>query len=466
MASILVVEDEANMRRILAVLLGKDGYTVLEASDMASARALLEKDTCDLVLADQRLPDGEGLNLVSECHALDPPLPIILLTAYASVDLAVAALREGAFDFLTKPFNPDVVRSAVRRAFDHVTLLRENTRLKDEVTRLSESGPLVGQSAAMAQVRELIARVAPAHATVLITGETGTGKELVARELHRASTRAAKPFLAVNCAAVAEQLLESQLFGHERGAFTGADHTHQGFFESAHGGTLFLDEAGEMSLALQAKLLRVLVDGEITRVGATTPRQTDVRVVVATHRDLDAMVRDGRFRDDLFYRLNVVHIPVPPLRDRREDMPLLVEHFLTSVAKEMKVPRRQASAEVLESLARYEFPGNIRQLRNLIERAYILGRSDVLEPADFAGSALEGTLAGPQALGEPIDGLFARLPAALDLRKTLEAVERALIQRALHDANGKQAEAGRRLGLSRSDMVYKVRKFDLKTDTK
>jgi DNA-binding NtrC family response regulator len=462
MARILVLEDEASMRRILTVLLNKDGHTVLEAATVSNARSLLAEDACDLLLADQRLPDGTGLDLVSHCKTMEPALPVILLTAYASIDLAVAALREGAFDFLTKPFNPDVVRGAVRRAFEHITLVRENSQLKHEVSCLRDNSTLIGNSPAMAQVRDWIARVAPTQATVLITGETGTGKELVAREIHRASPRARKPFLAVNCAAVSEQLLESQLFGHERGAFTGAERTHRGFFESAHEGTLFLDEAGEMSLGLQAKLLRVLADGVVLRVGATEERRTDVRVLVATHRDLGTMVRDGRFRDDLYYRLNVVQIPVPPLRERRADISLLLDHFLEAIAGEMKVTRRYASPRVLEALTRYDYPGNIRELRNLVERAYILGRGTTLDIADFAGALGDAVHSDKETAG--IDNLIEKLPESLNLRETLDEVERALIQRALDVAGGVQAEAGRQLQLSRSDMAYKVRKYGLKPD--
>ncbi|MBI1319096.1 MAG: response regulator [Candidatus Hydrogenedens sp.] len=462
MARILVLDDEENMRRVLEVLLQKDGHVVDQAQDLAAARRILAAEACDLVLADQRLPDGEGLALVPECRAMEPPVPVILLTAYASIDLAVSALREGAFDFLTKPFNPGVLRGAVHRAFEHVSLLRENLRLKNELVRLNATGDLVGRSPAMTRLRELIGRVAPASATVLITGETGTGKELVARAIHQSSARSSKPLLIVNCAAVAEQLLESQLFGHERGAFTGADRAHRGFFEAADEGTLFLDEAGEMSLGLQAKLLRVLMDGEVMRVGASSPRHVDVRVLVATHRDLQRMVAEGRFREDLYYRLNVVPIPVPPLRQRREDVAPLLEHFLVQVALEMKVPRRRVSSAALARLTNYDFPGNVRELRNLVERAYILGRNELLEAEDFSLAAEPAS----SVAEDPLGPVLSRLPESINLREVLEDLERALLHRALEQSGGVQAEAGRQLGLSRSDMVYRVRKYGLESETR
>jgi len=465
MVRILIVDDEANMRRVLGVLLRRDGHEVREAANLAEARRLLEAETHDVVLTDQRLPDGEGLSLVPVCRCLDPAPPVILLTAYASLDLAVAALREGAFDFLTKPFNPGVVRGAITRAAEHMALTRENARLRDLVDRLSGPAALVGVSPAMEALRALVARVAPAQATVLITGETGTGKELVARAIHDTSPRADRPFLAVNCAAVPEQLLESQLFGHERGAFTGADHAHRGFFESAHEGTLFLDEAGEMSLGLQAKLLRVLVDGEVLRVGATEARHVDVRVLVATHRDLRALVRESRFREDLFYRLNVVPIAVPSLRERPGDIPALVEHFSARVAREMKLPQRPVAPDALADLLTYPFPGNVRELRNLVERAYILGQGDVLARADFQ---LPGGAPGQSPTGATcsLEQAVTGLPATVDLRNTVEHIERTLLRRALREAGGAQAEAGRRLGLSRSDMTYKVRKYGLEDETR
>lgn len=460
MARILVVDDEVNMRRILTVLLSRSQHEVTEADGLTSARKLLLSRTWDVVLTDQRLGDGEGIDLVAACAEIDLSPPVIMLTAFGSVDLAVHAMREGAFDFITKPFDPDVVVAAVNRACQHAALLRDNIRLKDEVQRLSGLDELVGDSPPMSQLREMLHRVAVTDATVLITGETGTGKELVARAIHRNSRRAGSPFVAVNCAALPETLLESQLFGHERGAFTGADRVRTGLFEAANGGTLFLDEAGEMPPALQAKLLRVLVDHEIIRVGATTPRKVDVRILVATHRNLEERVREGSFREDLYYRLAVVPIAVPALREHPEDLPALVAHFLRQLAEDLKVPQRPISAEALDRLRSYKFPGNVRELRNILERAYILGRHAELSIEDFPES-----LSRISAAATTIDSLLMhlRLPGEpIDLRSILENVERELIIGALASSGGAQAEAARRLGISRSDLAYKVTKYNLR----
>src|SRR5579864_5728181 len=336
MGRILLVDDEPSMRRILASNLRQDQHEILEATGVQDAQYSLAANDFDVVVTDQKMPDGEGSAVMAAAQEVDPAISVIFLTAVASIELAVDSMRHGAFDFLTKPFQPEVVRATVRRACERTRLLRENILLKDAVVRLEGTSEIYGDSPAIGEVRERIARVAPTSATVLITGETGTGKELVARAIHRNSPRAAKPFVAVNCAAFTETLLESELFGHEKGAFTGADRQRQGLFEAAHEGTLFLDEAGEMSLAAQAKLLRVLTDGQLLRVGSTRPRQVDVRVLVATHRNLQQRVKDALFREDLFYRLAVVPIHLPALRERREDIPLLAAYFASRAAERSK----------------------------------------------------------------------------------------------------------------------------------
>ncbi|MCC6487074.1 MAG: sigma-54-dependent Fis family transcriptional regulator [Candidatus Hydrogenedentes bacterium] len=468
MNRILVVEDEAGMRRILTVLFEKDGHEVLEAATVKEGLAVLTAQPLDLVITDQRLPDGDGLSLLAAAKDADPTLPVIMITAYATIELAVTAMREGAFDFITKPFNPDTVRAAVARACGHAALLRENERLRDEVERLAEDTELLGDSPAMREVREFILRAAPTNATVLIRGETGTGKELVARAIHNRSQRCNHPFVAVNCAAMPEDLLESQLFGHERGSFTGADQARQGLFEAAHKGTLFLDEAGEMSLGLQAKLLRVLTNGEILRVGSTTPRNVDVRIIAATHRDLETRVKDGQFREDLYFRLAVVPLTIPPLRDRSGDIPVLVEHFLGKVAKDLKVTRRTIAPEAVDALGAYSFPGNVRELRNLIERAYILGRGSELGASDFPATGMMGpALSAFDRVKGPctVEDVIAALPGELNVREVLDRLERDLLIRALDASGGAQAEAARKLGLTRSDMTYKVRKYDIRDHT-
>jgi DNA-binding NtrC family response regulator len=315
MARVLIVEDESNMRKVLSAHLRQDGHVLVEAATVKEGLQAVHGNGFEVVLLDQKLPDGEGSEVLKAVQQSEPSTAVVVLTAYGTVELAVEAMRSGAFDFLTKPFSSDNLRAVVHRAADWASLQRENHLLRNTVDRLEGQSEIRGSSVTVVKLRELISRVGPTEATVLITGETGTGKELVARAIHRNSTRANKPLISVNCAAFSETLLESELFGHERGAFTGADRVRHGLFEAAHQGTLFLDEAGEMSPAAQAKLLRVLAEGKITRVGSTIARDVDVRVLAATHRDLRREVQDGNFRQDLYYRLAIVPIEVPPLRE-------------------------------------------------------------------------------------------------------------------------------------------------------
>ena len=463
MGRILLVDDEPSMRRILASNLRQDQHEIFEAAGVQDAQYSLAANDFDVVVTDQKMPDGEGLAVMTSAQEIDPTISVIFLTAVASIELAVESMRHGAFDFLTKPFQPEVVRATVRRACERTRLLRENVLLKDRVVHLEGASEIYGESELIREVRNRIARVAPTHATVLITGETGTGKELVARAIHRNSARSAKPFVAVNCAAFTETLLESELFGHEKGAFTGADHSRQGLFEAAHEGTLFLDEAGEMSLAAQAKLLRILTDGQLLRVGSTRPRKVDVRVLVATHRNLEQRVREGLFREDLFYRLAVVPIHLPPLRDRREDIPGLSEMLCRQVGTELKMPRRHISPQALENLEGYQFPGNLRELKNLIERAYILtsnleiGIEDlpVVHRAEALPTNGKEGKPSPQHLTLPASDSF-------DLTELLERTEKELILQTLSATGGAQAEAARRMGLSRSALAYKLNKYGIR----
>ena len=461
MPRLLIVDDEPGIRRILASLLRAAGHETVEAAGLMQARAELGAGVFDLVLTDQKMPDGDGLSVIAACGEADPSLPVVMLTAFATVELAVEAMRLGAFDVLTKPFQPEHVEAVVRRATERTALLRENALLRDELLRRTGEHGLIGESAPMLALREMIGRVGPTQATVLVTGETGTGKELVARALHASSARKGQPFLEVNCAAFTETLLDSQLFGHERGAFTGADRSRPGVFEAAHRGTLFLDEAGEMSIPLQAKLLRVLVNGDVVRVGSTTPRRVDVRILVATHRDLLERTRQGLFREDLYYRLAVVPIHVPALRERREDIPALAEHLLARVASDLRMPPRRLAPEALAKLTRYSFPGNVRELRNLLERASILARQEVIGPADFRDLGREEGAPDGTDIDGWIDAWINALGERPDLRETLADVERRLVSRVLEAAGGVQAEAARRLGLSRSDLSYKLRRLGL-----
>jgi DNA-binding NtrC family response regulator len=426
------------------------------------ARKVLVAEDFDVVLTDQKMPDGDGLQVLAAAIEADPTVSVVVITAFATVDLAVESMRQGAFDFITKPFQPEVVRAAASRACERTRLRRENVLLKDTVVRLEGSPEIYGSSVAMQAVRELIGRVAPTGATVLITGETGTGKELVARAIHKNSPRASKPFVAVNCAAFTETLLESELFGHEKGAFTGADRSRQGLFEAAHEGTLFLDEVAELSPAAQAKLLRVVTDGQVLRLGTTQPRKVDVRLLAATHRDLPQRVRDGLFRQDLYYRLAVVPIAIPPLRERREDIAVLSELFVRQVSMELKLPRRTLMPQALEKLRSYDFPGNIRELRNLIERASILSAGSELSadsfPVPLSSDLLQESGVDADAKSTSLSDI---LPEVNDLRNFLAEAEKTLILRTLKSANGAQAEAARRLGISRSDLGYKIAKYGI-----
>ena len=463
MGKILIVDDEPHLRRILISNLKQDHHEVVEAAGVNDARGALGEHTFDAIITDQKMADGEGLDVLAAAREADPSLSVVFLTAFATIELAVESMRRGAFDFITKPFIPEVLLASSTRAMEHTRLVRENTRLRDTVVRLEGSSEIAGRSIAIRQLREQIARVAPTNATVLVTGETGTGKELVARAIHRTSLRAEQPLVAINCAAFTETLLESELFGHERGAFTGADRAREGVFEAAHEGTLFLDEASEMSLPAQAKLLRVLTDGLITRLGSTKPRRTDVRLLVATNRDLKKRVHEGRFREDLYYRLAVVPLTVPPLRDHREDIPQLCALFLEQAARDLKTPPRRITVDALHTLLAYDFPGNIRELRNLIERACILSAGDEITPENFPVSPPRtANGVAPRISAELTPAQLAEMiPETHNLRDFLASLEKAVIQRALKITEGAQAEVARRLGMSRSDLSYKLGKHHI-----
>jgi two-component system, NtrC family, nitrogen regulation response regulator NtrX len=469
MGRILVVDDEPSMRRILVSNLRQEQHELVEADGVGDARRLLAECRFDAVITDQKMGDGEGLEVLAAVHENDPALSVVFLTAFATIELAVESMRRGAFDFVTKPFVTEALLASAARAVEHTLLLRENERLRDTVLRLEGSSEITGRSVAIRHLREQIARVAPTNATVLIAGETGTGKELVARAIHHSSPRSSKPFVAVNCAAFTETLLESELFGHERGAFTGASHAREGLFEAAHEGSLFLDEAGEMSMAAQAKLLRVLTDGLVLRIGSTKPRQVDVRLIVATHRDLRQRAQEGLFREDLYYRLAVVPLSVPALREHLEDIPELCTLFLSQAARDLKVSPRKISADAMRALMNYDFPGNIRELRNLIERACILSTGEEITAENFpvpasVSASSDAVPRTPAALNP--DHLAELIPETSDLREFLAAVETAIIQRSLKMTGGAQAEVARRLGLSRSHLSYKLAKHRIKSVTR
>jgi len=457
MARILIVEDEPNMRKLLSMHFRTEGHAAVEVANIKKGLESIESDDFDVVLTDYQLPDGKGLDIVQAVSQSGGSTAVVVLTAYGTVELAVEAMRNGAYDFLTKPFSAENLKAVIQRAVRHVALLRENDLLRSAVGKLQGQSEIHGQSQQIVRLREMIAKVGPTEATVLITGETGTGKELVARAIHRASARAHRPLVSVNCAAFPETLLESELFGHEKGAFTGADRLRHGLFETAHQGTLFLDEAGEMSPAAQAKLLRVLAEGKITRVGSSTARDVDVRVLVATHRDLVREVEEKRFRQDLYYRLAIVPIRVPPLRERLQDVPELADYLLNQIASELKVSRRRLHPDALAQLQSYNYPGNIRELRNLLERACILNSDPEIRRIDL-----------PEQTADEHDHMdwFPRIPDGaipeqFELRAAIANWERSILEQILLKTRGSKSEAARRLGLSKSDLSYKLSKYGL-----
>jgi DNA-binding NtrC family response regulator len=443
--SILVVDDDRAMREMLASLFREQGFRVTEAASADEATKLLGESEFDVVLSDIKMPGKSGIQMVGDVRRLRPDTPVILMTAFGSIDSAVEAMRAGAFDYVRKPFEPDVVQLTVERALERRALEEENRRLRRAVDQTSSLGDLIGTSSAMRDIFALIRRVAHSKASVLITGESGTGKEMVARAIHFHGPRAAKPFLPINCTAIPEGLLESELFGHVRGAFTGAHATKRGLFEKAAGGTLFLDEIGDMGPGLQSKLLRVLQDREIRPVGGTQSVKVDVRIIAATNRDLVREMEEGRFREDLYYRLNVIPIEIPPLRERPEDIPALAEGF---VRKHCEGKRRFLAGEAFERLAAHPWKGNARELENVIERALALTDAAEIGPDDLPIAAA----------AKPADAA----PAGESLREwarreiSLHDLEELYIQEILARTGGNKVRAARILGIDRKTLYRRA----------
>ncbi|MBI2156448.1 MAG: sigma-54-dependent Fis family transcriptional regulator [Candidatus Rokubacteria bacterium] len=437
---ILVVDDDPGVRESFRLML-EDDYEVLDAGDGAAALEILRVTQVDLVLLDIRLPEADGIEVLERIKALDEGVEVVLATAVKTVRTAVAAMKLGAFDYLTKPFEEDELLAVVRRALEKRSLEREVAFLRGELARTHDVEEIVGRHPAMQKLQRVIAQVASTSATVLITGESGTGKELVARAIHRQGPRRDTPFVPVNPAAIAESLIESELFGHEKGAFTGAYQRKLGKFELAQGGTLFLDEIGTLKPELQAKLLRVLQEREIERVGGTRPIRIDVRVVAATNANLDEAVARGAFREDLYYRLNVVPIHVPPLRERADDIPLLVEHFVRHLAQAFNRPVEGVSPEALAALRQYRWRGNVRELQNVIERCVVLAEGPTIQLNDL-----------PLDILLPEHRTRVRAADTLPLKDATEQFERQIILRVLERVKGNQSEAARILGVHRNSL--------------
>ncbi|MFH2123516.1 MAG: sigma-54 dependent transcriptional regulator [Pseudomonadota bacterium] len=459
MYSILIVDDEPNYLVILSELLRDEGFEIFTAPGGAEGLALVQNVDLDMVITDMQMPGMDGLQLLRAIKKINSDLPVVMITAFAQVDKAVAAMQAGAFNYLAKPFSNDELIVTINKAVQHYSLVRENIRLRKEILTRTGFAGMVGKNARMVQVYELIEKVAPTPSSVLITGESGTGKELVAKAIHVNSPRHNKPFITVNCAALAENLLESELFGHEKGAFTGAVAMRKGRFELADGGTLFLDEIGEIPLSLQSKLLRALQEKSFERVGGSKTLSVDVRIISATNKDLKEEVDQGRFREDLYYRLNVIHVLLPPLRERMDDIPILVEYFIRTVSERLAKPGLSISPDALRLLVTLPWEGNVRELENTIERAAILCNNNKVEAEDVQP---ESTARSPQAAWTQTMDLAQMIPDTVELNEVLYAVEEKMLNRALEESGFVQARAAEKLGITKSLLQYKMKKYGIK----
>jgi two-component system, NtrC family, response regulator AtoC len=451
-AKILVVDDDAVARDLLAESLKKEGYEVEAYASGEEAIARGREGRVDLVLTDIRMGAVDGLTVLREFKRMSQDTAIVVLTAFGSLEGAIEAIKQGAYDYLAKPFKKEEIKLVVQRSLDHCRLLRENTKFREELKSKDEWSPLVGSSPAMLEVYKLVARVSESKSTVLLQGESGTGKELIARAIHGNSPRRDRPFVPVNCGALPDTLLESEMFGYEKGAFTGAIGTKTGLFESANGGTLFLDEIGELGQALQVKLLRVMQDHEVRRVGGTSSIKVDVRIIAATNRDLEQFVKEGKFRDDLFYRLNVVRITLPSLIERQEDIPMLAHHFLQKCGAGSTTAVRGFHPDTLVLLKQYRWPGNVRELENAIERAVSLSHGPLLTPDDLPAAIRQ---AGSHAEPKPA------VPEADEVYLTLEEVEKRHLVRVLKETKGNKVKAAKILGIDRRTLYRMAERFGL-----
>jgi two-component system NtrC family response regulator len=446
--TILLADDDVNLRRVLEFQLTEAGYLVLTAQDGAEALEVFANNDLACVITDLRMPKLTGLELLEKIKADDAEIPVIVITAFGEVETAVTAMKAGAFDYINKPFNRDEILLTLERALSFSQTKSENRQLRALVDKEFRLDNIIGDSAAIRAVLIVVGRVSRSDATVLITGESGTGKELVAKGIHFSGKRSGRPFIPINCAAIPENLIEAELFGYRRGAFTGANLDSKGKFESADGGTLFLDEISQLPLPLQPKLLRVLQEQEIVRIGESTPRKIDVRIIAATNQNLEKMVEGGTFREDLYFRLAVVPVNIPPLRTRREDIPLLINHFFKRAKEKHGFESLKMSREVINVLSNYLFPGNVRELENLIERMVVLSDGESLTLSD-----------APEYVSKPLQ-IFGNVKFELPLDPiSLDDVEGEIIRYALDMHNGNQSQTARYLGITRSALIYRLQKF-------
>lgn len=455
---LLVVDDEPSMREFLEIMLTQDGYEVIAAASGEQGMDLFKRVDPALVLTDVKMPGMSGLDLIKHIRRLNSAVPVIVITAFASAEDALRAVREGAYDYISKPFQLDDLRIIIRNALEVHRLRRENLELRKSVEDRFRLGEIIGNSPQMQDIFNLISKIGPSNAGVLITGESGTGKELIAKAIHAHSPQASRPFITVNCAAIPENLLESELFGHVKGSFTGALAGKRGLVEMAHTGTLFLDEIGEVPLSLQAKLLRFLQEKEFRRVGDTESKKVEVRIIAATNKNLEEELQRGSFREDLYYRLNVIRINLPPLRERPEDIPLLIDYFLKKFCAAQNKRIEKVSSLAMRVLCNYNYPGNIRELENIIERCVTLEESDQLTAENMPRQLFQGE-ADSVGLTESEIG-----PDGIDLEKTLESFERRLITRALEIAGNSRSKAAALLGISLRSLRYRLVKLGIEAD--
>ena len=453
--TLLVADDDASIRSLLKQLLSDEGFAVQEASTGIEVVDKVKESSPDLVIMDVRMPELDGIEALSRVKATNPKTAVLIMTAFGSSNAAIRAMELGAFDYITKPFELEKISHTVKRVLDYQDLTQEVEVLRDEISTLVQTERIVGNSPAMQEVYKTIGKVAKADATVLITGESGTGKELVAEALHFNSNRRSGPLVKVSCAALPETLLEAELFGHEKGSFTGAMTQRRGRFEMADKGTIFLDEIGEMTVPTQTKLLRVLQERKIERIGSNVPIKVDIRIIVATNKDLQRQVEQSKFRDDLYYRLNVINIHMPPLRDRKEDIPSLVEHFLAKHRYSATAQPAAISEEAIRRLMEYNWPGNVRELENVIERAVVLSRGQIITSRELPFGEHE---AGEGEEGEPGDDVKAD---SSFFKKSVAQFEKDLIMKALRDANGNRSKAAEMLGIYRRLLYAKIKEYGL-----